>query len=56
MSISHIANGEAKFWRTPGVQLATLTSLNQHLLRESQSVVENHLGEIANAWHCHFST
>jgi hypothetical protein len=51
--VSH-PNGEAKFWLTPTVQLATAAGLNQRLLREAQAVVENHLGEITNAWHSHF--
>ena len=49
-------DGEAKFWLTPDVQLATSTGLNQRLLREAQSVIETHLGEIKNAWHSHFGT
>ncbi|WP_264179110.1 DUF4160 domain-containing protein [Ferribacterium limneticum] len=47
-------DGEAKFWLTPNVHLATSVGLNQRLLREAQSIVENHLGEITNAWHSHF--
>lgn len=54
MSMSHIADGEAKFWLTPAVHLATSVGLNQRLLREAQSIVENHLGEISDAWHSHF--
>lgn len=51
--VSH-PDGEAKFWLTPSVHLATSVGLNQRLLREAQSIVENHLGEITNAWHSHF--
>jgi len=52
----HVAhpNGEAKFWLTPEVDLATSVGLNQRQLREAQSIIETHLGEITNAWYSHF--
>lgn len=52
----HVAHpdGEAKFWLTPAVHLATSVGLNQRQLREAQSVIETHLGEITDAWHRHF--
>jgi hypothetical protein len=53
--VSH-PNGEAKFWLTPEVHLATSTGLNQRQLREAQSIIATHLGEIQNAWNIHFST
>jgi hypothetical protein len=54
----HVAHpdGEAKFWLTPQVHLATSVGLDQRLVREAQSVVENHLAEITNAWRSHFGT
>ena len=51
--VSH-PEGEAKFWLTPDVQLATFTGLNQRQLREAQQLIEAHLGEIKNAWFSHF--
>ena len=51
--VSH-PDGEAKFWLTPEVHLATAIGLDQKQLREAQSVIETHLGEIKNAWHSHF--
>ncbi len=48
--------GEAKFWLTPHVHLATSVGLSPRLVREAQSIVEIHLGEITNAWHSHFNT
>lgn len=48
------ADGEAKFWLTPVVALATYTGLSQRQLREAQTVVEAHLKEIQNAWKHHF--
>jgi len=53
--VSH-PDGEAKFWLTPEVQLATSTGLNQRQLREAQSIITTHLGEIKHAWHHHFGT
>lgn len=52
----HVAypDGEAKFWLTPQVHLATSVGLNPTPLREAQSVIETHLGEITDAWHRHF--
>lgn len=52
----HVAHpdGEAKFWLTPLVALATSTGLSTRQLREAQSVVEAHIEEIENAWNHHF--
>lgn len=52
----HVAhpNGEAKFWLTPQVDLAISVGLNQRQLREAQSIIETHLGEITHAWYSHF--
>jgi hypothetical protein len=52
----HVAHpdGEAKFWLTPGVQLATSTGLNAQQLLDAQQTIEQHLGEITHAWHLHF--
>ena len=52
----HVAHpdGEAKFWLSPTVHIATSVGLNQEQLREAQSVVETYLGEITDAWQRHF--
>lgn len=52
----HVAHpdGEAKFWLTPEVQLATSVGLNQKQIREAQSVIETHIEEITDAWQRHF--
>ncbi len=54
----HVAHpdGEAKFWLTPQVSLATYTGLSAKQLREAQSIVEAHLKEIQNAWNHHFGS
>jgi hypothetical protein len=51
--VSH-PDGEAKFWLTPNVHLATATGLSQRQIREAQSIVETHIGDITHAWHHHF--
>ena len=53
--VSH-PDGEAKFWLTPQVHLATSTGLNQRQLREAHALIENHLLEIKNAWISHFGS
>ena len=53
----HVAHpdGEAKFWLSPDVELATQTGLAQHLIREAKLLVEDHREEIINAWNQHFA-
>lgn len=52
----HVAHpdGEAKFWLTPQVAMATSTGLSARQLREAQAVVQSHIEEIRNAWNDHF--
>lgn len=52
----HVAHpdGEAKFWLTPAVAVATSTGLAPRQLRDAQDVVEAHIEEIRNAWNRHF--
>ena len=52
----HVAHpdGEAKFWLTPSVALATYTGLSSRQLSEAQGVVEAHIKEIHDAWKSHF--
>ena len=53
----HVAHpdGEAKFWLTPSVALATQTGLSARQLADAQKIVEKHLEEINDAWNIHFS-
>ncbi|MHB8947744.1 MAG: DUF4160 domain-containing protein [Rhodoferax sp.] len=51
--VSH-PDGEAKFWLTPQITLATSTGLSTQQLNEAKTVVLAHLEEIQNAWHHHF--
>ncbi len=54
----HVAHpdGEAKFWLTPEVTVATGTGLSARQLCEAQAIVETHIQEIQDAWHRHFRT
>ena len=50
----HAANGEAKFWLEPQVDLARNYRLTQVQLREIQSIIEVHYDGLAAAWRRHF--
>ena len=54
----HVAHpdGEAKFWLTPTVSVATTTGLSPRQVRDAQAVVEAHIQEVQDAWHRHFPT
>jgi hypothetical protein len=54
----HVAHpdGEAKFWLTPAVSMATYTGLSVRQLREAQAIVEAHIKEIQDAWNHHFGS
>jgi hypothetical protein len=49
------ADGEAKFWLEPSVQLARNHGLSGAQLRRVQSIVEAHHGQLIAAWNNHFS-
>ena len=51
--VSH-PDGEAKFWLTPDLALATNIGLSPRQLKEAERLVTIHLEEIANAWRTHF--
>jgi hypothetical protein len=54
----HVAHpdGEAKFWLTPSVVLATSIGLSEGYVREAGAVAEEHLEEIRNAWNRNFGS
>lgn len=54
----HVAHpdGEAKFWLLPSVALAASIGLSDRQVREAQTIVEEHLQEILDAWHRHFGS
>ena len=48
--------GEAKFWASPSVSLATSDGLNAKTLRELEQVVEENLDLIKETWNGYFRT
>jgi hypothetical protein len=54
----HVAHpeGEAKFWLTPSIHLATNIGLSATQLRQAKIVIEAHVEEIRDAWHRHFGS
>ena len=48
------ADGEAKFWIDPAVELAANFSLKPKQIAEVQKLIEEHLNEIRGAWAKHF--
>jgi len=48
------ADGEAKFWIDPVVELAANFSLKSQQVTEVQKLIEEHLHEIRGAWAKHF--
>jgi hypothetical protein len=51
---AHCADGEAKFWLEPTIELAQTLGLNKRQLRAAQSLIEGHEDEIRAAWEKHF--
>ena len=50
----HHPDGEAKFWLTPELELATSTGLSPKQIKEAQDLVAVHLEKITHAWNTHF--
>ena len=48
------ADGEAKFWIEPAVELHANYGLKAKRLAEAQKLVEGHVDEIRDAWAKHF--
>ena len=53
MHVQH-ADGEAKFWVEPSVELHANYGLGARRLAEAQKLVEEHVHEIRRAWAKHF--
>ncbi len=47
-------DGEAKFWLTPELALATNTGLSPKQIKKALNLVAVHLEEITHAWKTHF--
>jgi hypothetical protein len=48
------ADGEAKFWLEPSIELANNYGLNARHVREALRLIEERKDEIRAAWHAHF--
>lgn len=48
------ANGEAKFWLNPEIELAINKGLTSKQISEALLLAQHHREEILNAWHEHF--
>jgi hypothetical protein len=49
------ADGEAKFWIEPSVELSKNVGLSAKQIRVAEELVRKHEQEIRNAWNQHFS-
>jgi Domain of unknown function (DUF4160) len=50
----HCADGEAKFWLEPLIELAQNYGLDQRQLRSAQKLIVQHEDRIRDAWRKHF--
>lgn len=50
------ADGEAKFWVDPQIELARSHGMSDHDLQRALQLVEDREQEIRDAWHSHFDT
>lgn len=50
----HHADGEAKFWLEPAIELAQNYGLNDRQLRSAETLIRRHENDIRSAWHQHF--
>jgi hypothetical protein len=48
------ADGEAKFWLEPRIEVAQNVGMKERQLRAAQVLVEAHADEIRRAWKQHF--
>lgn len=51
--VSH-ADGEAKFWLEPEIELAMNQGLSKKQIGEAFALVRDHFEEVCNAWRMHF--
>jgi Domain of unknown function (DUF4160) len=48
------ADGEAKFWLDPSIELAKNYGLNKQQITATQKIIKDHEQEIREAWEKHF--
>ena len=49
----YCADGEAKYWLEPQIELAQNYGLNARQIRAAQDLIRKHEDDIRNAWHKH---
>jgi len=50
----HCADGEAKFWLEPGIELAQNYGLTDRQIRAVEVLIRRHENDIRTAWRRHF--
>ncbi len=50
----HCADGEAKFWLEPQIELAQNYGLNDRQIRAVEALIRKHEDDIRDAWRKHF--
>jgi len=50
----HCADGEAKFWLEPQIELAQNYGLNDRQIRAAEALIRKHEHDICAAWRKHF--
>jgi hypothetical protein len=50
------ADGEAKYWLEPELELARNYRFDQRQIRQIQSILERHRDEVIGAWREHFGS
>ncbi len=50
----YCADGEAKFWLDPQIELARNHRLSRKQLKEIEQIIEDHVDELKSAWQQHF--
>jgi len=50
----HCADGEAKFWLEPQIELAQNYALNDRQIRAAEALIRKHENDIRAAWNKHF--
>ena len=50
------ADGEAKFWLEPKIEVAHNYGLNERQVRSAQALIEAHADVIRSSWATHFSS
>ena len=48
------ADGEAKFWLEPAIELARNVAMSEKQLQQARTIIEEHGDEFRAAWHRHF--